>query len=251
LKIGILTPIASHVNVELFSSILRDWYRLFKKNRKHHVTFYFLAPEGSNAVNAIRMFKARHKLMFFPKDLSELPSLQKIWKECRFVELAVYRNVLMDRAKTDGVDFAIFLDSDVVPPHKAIDCFTEDNRDICGGIVKTLNDAKEFILGFGHFKEPFFSGLIWATEIPKEKLSEVGFVNTACMCISRRVLRDERLRFPIISVPIEGDESRVISEDHAFCHLAKSLGYKIFVDKRVMCQHFKIISEVPIMERFI
>jgi hypothetical protein len=149
----------------------------------------------------------------------------------------------MDRAKSDGVDFAIFLDSDVVPPHKAIDCFVEDNRDVCGGIVKTLNAANEVVFGFGEFKKPFFSGLIWATEVPRERLTEVGFVNTACMCLSRRALRDERLRFPIMSVPIQGGESRVISEDHAFCHLAKSLGYKIFVDKRVKCQHFRLIPD--------
>jgi len=189
------------------------------------------------------MFKARHELMFFPKDLSELPSLRGTWKECRFVELAVYRNVLMDRAKSDGVDFAIFLDNDVVPPSNAIDWFTEDGQDICGGMVKTLNAANEVVFGFGDFREPFFSGLIWASEVPKEKLSEVGFVNTACMCLSHRALRDKRLRFPIISVPIQGGESRVISEDHAFCHLARSLGYKIFVDNRVKCQHFRLIPD--------
>lgn len=236
MKIGVLTPIPSKLDVDLLNLILLQWNNLYERQKKHEMVFYFLAPKNTNAAKTITAFKANHKLVFFPEQCLELDSSARAdVYQTRFVELTFYRNMLLNEAKSDSVDGTIFLDSDVVPPTNFVDCFVEDDKDICGGPVWVLNGAGEVVLGFGQYRKPFFSGLLWAQKLPNEQLTEMDFVNTACMYLSHKALSDENLRLSIFKTA----DGRIISEDHAFCHIAQSLGYKIFLDNRIKCAHYR------------
>ena len=153
----------------------------------------------------------------------------------RFYEMAVARNLLLEIGKES--EYCLFLDSDVVLPKKAIRKLIGDDKDIVGGVVKIpviYKDGKSGIeLGFGRFMGDF-EGVGFSRVMPSI-LQRVGFINTACMLLSNKVVNDARLRFAVIN----GKKGFVNAEDHSYCFTANVLGYKVYIDPNVRCEHYR------------
>jgi GT2 family glycosyltransferase len=160
-------------------------------------------------------------------------------EQTRFPEIADARNQLLSFAKQH--DYILFLDSDVVMPKGCIRKLLANQKDVCGATVKIPNNLGDAEFNFGYFTPLFSHGVVFATEKPVE-LRQVGFVNTACMLLSHKIINDSRVMFCCLTY--NGD--RQGSEDHSYCYLANLYGYKIYVDPAVNCKHYRRVNEATV-----
>lgn len=241
----IMTPLPLNPDLDRLAIVLRHWLNTFKHwQTPSGIGFCFAVADETEelALMMLRPLRRRFQVSTVPvphRRLTELyPELAQEWARSRFLEIALYRNMLLDEARRVRPDMAVFLDMDVVPPKDFVKCFAEDGRDVCAGVVKTFNNNWDEVLSFGTFDEPFFTDLHWARQVPKESLTKVDFANTACMALGRRVLADEQARFESLWVDYKG-EKLLLSEDHAFCRLLTELGYAVYLDSRIRCGHLR------------
>lgn len=150
----------------------------------------------------------------------------------RFPEMAEARNILLNYGKK--FDFCFFLDSDVVLPKFALRKLVSNHKDICGGIVSIPSSDGDPVYNFGVFSRGFQNGIYFAENIPTE-MRQVGFINTACMLISSKVINDKNVRF----CSIKYGEDKDGSEDHSYCYLARLYGYEVWVDPSIHCKHYR------------
>lgn len=223
--VAVLTPVQRITNYPNLTQAFSYWQRMYARVRKRFdVIFIFAVQRGSNAVATIESLQV-------PKEI--------LWvdytNENRFVEIANSRNVLLREARGIGAKHVLFLDSDVGAPACTIERLIDDGKDFVGAVAVTFNNAKEPVLGFGKFKEPFYSGLEWADVLPAERLSKVGYMCSICLYLGEHVLKDQRLWFPM-SLEVEG---KMMSEDHAFSKLVSECEYDLWVDSSIQVLHFR------------
>jgi GT2 family glycosyltransferase len=153
----------------------------------------------------------------------------------RFSELADARNILLEYAKDS--DYAIFVDSDVILHRDTLWKLVREDKDICGGVVCIPSNNNTVEYGFGQFTVGLEHGIKFSKELPKFP-TMVGFVNTACMMLSKKIINDDRVRFGTI----EGKNVDV-AEDHTYCYIALSYGYRSWVIPSIKCKHYRRISD--------
>lgn len=130
-------------------------------------------------------------------------------------------------------DYLMWIDDDIIwnPKDRLIDLLVSRNKDIVGGVypvrdgscrpavrpldVQKLFDAKKY-------KKQ-------KVKIPKNKVFEVEYLSTGFMLITRKCLEDVYKNSPFPFQPIY-PKGEYLSEDWAFCHRAKALGYKVWAD---------------------
>jgi len=181
--------------------------------------------------------------------------------------IAITRDFLLRYAREEDADFAIFLDSDILPMARdLIGRLTGHNLDIvCGPYVKDVwgqtpsfqmdrlavgpSDmfldppqdllSERIMMLIPHpacnFGMPFETNLSYY--IIPDKLLEITKAGTGCMCLSREIIQDRRLSFYPIGVRLEdfgikeNPHVRITpGEDFAFCFKARELGYRIWLD---------------------
>lgn len=158
-----------------------------------------------------------------------------------YAGVGIARQYLLKRAreimeKDKSYTHALCLDTDIyMDDRDALEKITSWGADIIGGSYVRLFPEGKFLATRFITKNK--------TESPlKEKVFydlAIPFVTSAgFMCLSRKVVLDDRLRFfPIWKTLSNGHVNTDTSEDFGFCLLAHKFGYSTFVDGTVRLRH--------------
>lgn len=130
-------------------------------------------------------------------------------------------------------DYLMWIDDDIVwtPKDKLIDLLISRNKDIVGGVypvrdgscrpaIRTLELQKRFD------KKKFDKQIV---KVPKNKVFEIEYLSTGFMLITRKCVEDVYKKHPYPFQPYF-PKGEYLSEDWAFCHRAKDLGYTVWAD---------------------
>jgi GT2 family glycosyltransferase len=161
--------------------------------------------------------------------------------ETEYDLIGIERELLLARARQVDPDFAVFLDSDImVHDIDLLDRLTywKNTVDIVGG---------PYLRGYA---EGTYVGSLWPAPAnlatPQKPFAlykkprkyplddSVAAIGGGCMCLSRRVLQDRRLRF----YPVKRDYPFKVSEDYGFCLDARAYGYRIGLEATVTLSHW-------------
>ena len=79
-----------------------------------------------------------------------------------------------------------------------------------------------------------------ATKVSEVDVIEVDGAATGCMLIHRKVF--DKVEKPYFEIPLDEDGLAACSEDIYFCGKAQEAGFKIWIDKRMIANHYKIMD---------
>lgn len=143
-------------------------------------------------------------------------------------------------------DYLFCVDSDIVLPADTLKRFINADRDVISGLYIQRKPG-EHILEI--YKDNGHGGV---SNIPYERLKNRGIVEVAscgfgCVLVKSEVLR--RMEYPHFQYHSALDHANTISEDIYFCLKARSLGFKIWADTDLHCEHIgqtKFLVESPV-----
>jgi GT2 family glycosyltransferase len=195
---------------------------------------YVFAENNSSdsTLDQVWKFDLPHKVIrvWFRKDAA-------ILNENRYVAIAHIRQLLLTFARHYDPDYAIFLDSDILPQtRELIDNLTSWRKDVVGGPYLRL------------FPEGLWIATRWQASdnpnrcmflrSPRTALDEPLMTSGGCLCLSHRIIQDKRMNF----YPLYGMDA---SEDFGYCIRARDLGYGVYLDSTVSLLHY-FPNEMPI-----
>lgn len=149
------------------------------------------------------------------------------------------RNVGCKEALVRGFQRVFFLDDDVVMPPDGIHTLKSTNLPIVSGLYYRRHlpvTPVAMTVTADH-------GAQWITGYEKGKLFPADYVGAGCLLIQRKVL--EMMPAPWFewwSDQEQRPKGEQLSEDFAFCHKAKKMGFQPYVDTRVECLHAGLAS---------
>lgn len=205
----IAIPTTGSIHPILVSRLIR-WGRLLPEERVHFYFTYKLAPVD----------RARNQIA----------------------------DVFLNGAEQDGrrslpFTHLLMIDADTVPPEDAIDRLFSHGKEITTGLTPIVTyDANEVQAYDNAFlaRETDDQGKVVKTHVAQRRtgLKEVFRCGASCILITREVF--EKLDKPYFRfVPNEDNTRHVRSEDIDFCDRARALGFRIYADTDVICQHNK------------
>ncbi|SIO58388.1 hypothetical protein [Paraburkholderia phenazinium] len=138
------------------------------------------------------------------------------------------RNALVDEAQKLGVDYVLFLDSDMVFHPWTIRQLIERDVDIVGGTY-VKRRPPHTLLGKaldGRMLEEAIAG----QQVGGDRLYEASGIPGGCMLIKMGVF--EKLQKPYFQTPaqITDGVAWVEGEDYFFCRTAREAGFKVWID---------------------
>lgn len=152
------------------------------------------------------------------------------------------RNSLVKLALEQEVDDLFFIDSDVEWEPEWIFNLLENDEPVIGGVLVRKSDEVEG-----------YTVKIRDSEMKRNEagnLIEVDGVGTGFMKISKFALQklwdvstpyfDETGEHRMIFDISIGDDGQFISEDYTMCNKWKSLGYKVWLDPTITCNHIGV-----------
>jgi GT2 family glycosyltransferase/precorrin-6B methylase 2 len=228
-NVVVLIPIYQMATV--FKKVQQFLYELNPQPRK----YIFVENNSTDGtLDVIAKFERPHEIINFTLDDSSLPFDGTYYTAHEVIGLV--RQLLLTEARKLDVDYAIFLDADIAPL----------TRDMIGSLTGWGDKAD--IIG-GPYIRPFPSepllDVFWKTSVPGDwamrrtarvavqPLEDVAIVGGGCMCLTRKILKDERMNF----WPRNPKWIPEYSEDHAFCLDALDFGYKVALDTTVQLSH--------------
>lgn len=136
-------------------------------------------------------------------------------------------------------EWLLFLDTDVVPPDGAVERLLSHKKKVVGGVC--------LIMGSSGVPVPNVSQDIPSGYV-KAELMEVKGMGTGFMIIHREVLEKIgkspfRFRYDVWGT------ASVCGEDYDFCEKATKVGYKIYADFGVQCEHYKTVGLLNLNRR--
>ena len=152
------------------------------------------------------------------------------------------RNKAMNRFLDSNNDYVLTIDSDIVPPQNCIDELAKHDKDIVGATCFSFQYGYPFAVvlrkeGGGYVN------VDW-DKYKDVRLQECDATGAACVLIKREVIvkmKDNLLKTTKKTMFYESkyNEMGEIScgQDYVFCDNAIDIGYKIYVDKHVHCDH--------------
>jgi len=138
------------------------------------------------------------------------------------------RNLIADWVVKD-YDYLFAVDSDIsFPPDTLKKLLSHDAAFITGVYRQRLP---------GYIVELYDKDLkrIEYNQIPKNKVIEIGGCGLGCSLIHTSVLKD--VGYPQFEYHSAIDHNNTFSEDVDFCKKAREIGYQIFADTSVVCDH--------------
>ena len=146
------------------------------------------------------------------------------------------RNDLGKMAISEGTDFVLWLDSDVVFPSSLMVDLMEDM------------EGRDMVTGIYHMRRAPFRPVIWKTlrqgltpaenesetydDYPKDGIFTVEGCGFGCVMMRTQVLKDVLEKTGELFGPLPG-----YGEDLSFCVRARACGYKIHCDPRIQIGH--------------
>ncbi|PKU23500.1 hypothetical protein CWS72_16280 [Telmatospirillum siberiense] len=132
--------------------------------------------------------------------------------------VAVARNNGVKAAQDMGVDYLLYLDSDMVFPKRTLHRLLAHGQDVVGALY-TKRIPPYPLLGSTLEEQPADApaGLLEMTRIP-----------TGCLLI--RMSAFDRLTRPYFRFEYDETSGEVIGEDYAFCDRARRAGFRLWAD---------------------
>ena len=153
------------------------------------------------------------------------------------------RNELVEKALLDDPDYLWFIDSDMIIPPGALDALIKSDKDIVSAlyyqrkppfrpVVCMMKDGKYRMLDM----------------VKLNSIFEVDIVGFGCVLVRKGVV--EKMKSSNHGIYFDfknkgGDVTEQLNEDMVFCENARKLGFKVFLDSRVICKH---IGEIYVDE---
>ena len=156
------------------------------------------------------------------------------------------RSVMATKFLDTDSDICLFIDDDIIDwsieDINQIVADVIETKSIVGGCysIKNADNPRICALGIDKGAGSFDIG-------PQDGLVEVKYVATGFMAIPKKVLKDMAAKIPKVNA--YGDllmhpffqpmihEGIYLSEDYSFCQRARELGYKIWLDPRIVLGH--------------
>ena len=144
------------------------------------------------------------------------------------------RNNLASMAVQKGVDYVLWLDSDMIFPNDVLKKLLEDREkgDIITGIYyRRVAPFKPVLFSKLNIDE---NGCEWEgyDSYPEDEIFEVEGCGFGCVLTPTSVFLDVMAKYGDMFAPIGG-----VGEDLSFCWRARSCGYKIVADPNVQLGH--------------
>ncbi len=157
------------------------------------------------------------------------------------------RNVLRDKMLSEGHDYFLNLEQDIVPPKDIVERLVSHGKDVVTAVYFTMishgmqvdrpfpvllrNASPDIPLSLekGEYGRTRWE---WYTEkaVEEPRLMEVDACGMGALLMHRRVLEKVRFSYPEKGVSTAFD-------DVWFCHKAKLEGFRIFADTSIKCVH--------------
>lgn len=190
----------------------------------------------------------------FPHEIIRVWFKSDAAEDNHFEPIGHVRDLLLTRARRLNIKMAIFIDDDILPESQDfIQQFLSNNLDICGGdylrpFPEGLFIASKWDPDDVPIKEMPFVPLEFIKKSRKQKkyiavspnivndrIYKVTMTSAGALALSPKLIQDRRMAF----VPIRHDLSldHITSEDFGFCLLAKTLGYRVYLDMRIKFSH--------------
>lgn len=209
----------------------RDWILPYYLNHifninypKKLITLSFIINDShDNSLNLLLNFKNQHQNEYnkiivethnfnMPKDIRHNRLSNKIYKR-----IADVRNIFL--SYIDDEDYVFSVDSDILVPKDILNCLLEDNKDIVSALV--YNDEKKI---YPNILINNNGNIVHYIGFPKNSLFEVD-ITGAVYLLKSEVCKKVKYDY------------HYLGEDVPFCFNAKKLGYKIWCDSRIICDH--------------
>jgi len=152
------------------------------------------------------------------------------------------RNMLRDFALSEGYDYLLSLEQDVIAPNDILARLMARKKDIVSGVYfgRYIRNRQKRILpmlwvlrkGDGT-KQEYVP--VDTKYINSNKLLKVDICGLGCLLISKKVLEKVKFRYDV--------SVRKQFDDVYFCVDAKNNGYQIYADSSVKCKH--LVSQRP------
>ena len=145
------------------------------------------------------------------------------------------RNSIIEQAKKKGVEWLMFIDTDVFIPQNAIAQLMRHNKKIVSGVYWKKGLPLEPVI-----YRKFGGGPIFDFE--PDQLMPIGGAGLGCCLIHMSVF--DELDYPYFKVnwllpKADGSTTKVnIGEDHYFFYTAKEAGFDTWCDTGVLCDHW-------------
>ena len=156
---------------------------------------------------------------------------------------ATLRTEVIEKALKMGVKWLMFIDSDVFLPRDAVNRLMSHDVDIVSGVYWMKTDPPQPVI-----YETIGNGPIWEIK-PQETLKEIGGAGLGCCLINMKVF--EKFKEANIKLMdqdwehvVNGKRVQVsVGEDHYFFEKARELGFKVWCDTKVLCDHYDVVGD--------
>jgi 2-polyprenyl-3-methyl-5-hydroxy-6-metoxy-1,4-benzoquinol methylase len=145
----------------------------------------------------------------------------------------VARNKLVEMAINDNCDYIMFIDSDTLIPNGAIDKLLDMNVEIASGLYFSKGKPYLPVARLKEGEKHFF-----LEDFEFDQIMEVQGVGMGCCLINTKVFKE--MEFPYFKLEWrEKDGIKYqIAEDLYFCDEAIKLGYKVYLNTGIVCEHY-------------
>ena len=152
------------------------------------------------------------------------------------------RNLIASWA--ERYDYLFSVDSDIVLPHDALVKMIKHDVDIISGVYIQRKPNQEILEIYKKTPNGGMANIPFA-QIQPLGLYEIDGCGFGCVLVKSEVIR--KIGYPQFVYKSALNHTNTISEDVYFCHRAKAVGAKLFVDSTIICNHIGSTIFTPIL----
>lgn len=158
------------------------------------------------------------------------------WHDGVIPRITASRNLLRQYMLENEYDYYFSMDQDTIPPADIIERLMRHGKEIVSGVYFTFHmvngKPKEVpVVWTGYDEADNSMRYLDVKDLLKPQLLEVSAFGMGCMLAKREVMEKIAFRF---------DQKIGGFEDVYFCHDARKLGYKLYIDTTARCDHITV-----------
>ncbi len=165
---------------------------------------------------------------YYNKIKDKIPVIKDKYFENARDRIIHSRNILRNKVLSEGYDYLLSLEQDVIPPKDVIERLLKDNQKIVGGLYFKTGSFNELIPLVWLREDKNHARRANIEEIKEDKLIEVITCGLGCILIHRSVLEKIEFRY---------SKDKKAFDDVWFCEDARNNNFKIFCDTGIKCKH--------------
>ena len=157
----------------------------------------------------------------------ELPCIKSKFYEAARKSIVESRNILREKVLSEGYDYFLSLEQDVIPPKDVIERLLKTGNKVVSGLYFYIVDNELMPMAWGRVddKHALRLGL---KDVEEDKLIEVITAGLGCILIHRSVL--EKVKFRYV-------EEKKPFDDVWFCEDVRESKENVYLDTSVKCKH--------------